>query len=156
MIRRRSRTSSRPWAGRINGAENKRGRTLCFQFFIPVGQSNSSAPFHASLRSTGTKKQKKRPAPPFPKQRYRFLTPLFHLKKVAELEQRAESLRSMPNPLPAQFGQCRQRLAMLRQHIEQHRDAVPRNIRSGHPRWLRRIVWPSPSRPRSAPNHGVH
>lgn len=55
------------------------------------------------------------------------------LRKVAELEQRAESLRSMPNPLPQRFGQCRQRLAMLRQHIEQHKDAVPRNIRSDHP-----------------------
>ncbi|MFM9962575.1 MAG: hypothetical protein ACKV2Q_15290 [Planctomycetaceae bacterium] len=52
------------------------------------------------------------------------------LSEVAELEQRVESLRSVENIVPARITQIQARLAIMRQHIEQHLDSVPAHVQN--------------------------
>ncbi len=65
------------------------------------------------------------PKPPQPSEAWR--------REIAEQEQRVAQLRSTPNVGTARIDQLRKRLAILRQHIEQHLDAVPQSIRDDHP-----------------------
>lgn len=55
------------------------------------------------------------------------------LREVAALEQRVATLRSTSNGGLGRIDQIRQQLATLRQHIEQHLDAVPKSIHDNHP-----------------------
>lgn len=55
------------------------------------------------------------------------------LSEVAKQEQRVEQLRSRPNAPPERIKQLQQRLAILRGHLEQHLDAVPRQLQPNHP-----------------------
>ena len=54
------------------------------------------------------------------------------LREVAALEQRVAQLRSTSNVGAGRVDQIRQQLATLRQHIEQHLDAVPQSIHDDH------------------------
>lgn len=55
------------------------------------------------------------------------------LREVAALEQRVKQLRSTSNMGAGRIDHIRQQLATLRQHIEQHLDAVPQSIHDSHP-----------------------
>lgn len=55
------------------------------------------------------------------------------LCEVAALEQRVAQLSTTSNVGAGRVDQIRQQLATLRQHIEQHLDAVPQSIHDNHP-----------------------
>jgi len=54
------------------------------------------------------------------------------LREVAALEQRVAQQRSLPNRGAGRIDQLRERLTILRQHIEQNLDAVPQSIHDDH------------------------
>ncbi len=55
------------------------------------------------------------------------------LREITPLEQRAVLLRATSQAAPERVGQCLNRLAIFRRHIEQHLDAVPQSNRNDHP-----------------------
>ena len=58
------------------------------------------------------------------------------LNEVAELEQRVASFRSLSNLSPKRIGSVQDRLVLIRQHIEQSVETLPKIVRNDHPLFM--------------------